>query len=249
MELKERIALVTGGASGMGKATCLTLAQRGCNIALIDLNLEEANRVSQQIKKMGREALVFKTDVANSKDVKKVVGEIENRLKKIDILVNNAGHGHSAFLEEITDDEWNRMIGVHLGGTFNFCRFVVPLMKREKGGKIINIASTFGMCGESQWTHYSAAKAGIIGFTKALAKELAPFKINVNAIAPGSIKTPLQDGVPAETLARLKEAIPWKRFGSPEEVASLIAFLCSGEAEYITGQVISINGGSHIVGI
>ncbi|MCK4617886.1 SDR family oxidoreductase, partial [Candidatus Aerophobetes bacterium] len=115
--------------------------------------------------------------------------------------------------------------------------------------KIINIASTFGMCGESQWTHYSAAKAGILGFTKALAKELAPFKINVNAIAPGSIKTPLQDGVPAETLERLKEAIPWKRFGSSEEVASLIAFLCSGEAEYITGQVISINGGSHIVGI
>ena len=115
MSFKEQIALVTGGASGMGKATCLTLAKRGCNIALVDLNFEEANRVSKQIKKLGRQTLVFKTDVANSKDVKKVVSEIENRFKKIDILVNNAGHGHSAFLEEITDDEWNRMIGVHLG--------------------------------------------------------------------------------------------------------------------------------------
>ena len=249
MEFEGQIALVTGGASGIGKATCLALAKRGCNIAIVDLNFEKADKASKQIKKLGRETLVFKADVSDSKDVKEVILEIKNAFGRIDILVNNAGYGHSAFLEEITDDEWSKMIGVHLGGVFNFCRFIAPLMKKQKRGKIINISSTFGMCGESQWTHYSAAKAGILGFTKALAKELAPFKINVNAVAPGSIKTPLQDGVPVEILERLKEAIPWNRFGNPEEVASLIAFLCSEEAKYITGQVISINGGSHIVGI
>jgi len=168
----------------------------------------------------------------------------------IDLLVNNAGIGdNSTPVDEMNDDQWERMINVHLSGTFRMTRAAVPSMKKRGGGRIVNISSQSGMVGEPDYCHYCAAKAGILGLTKALAKELAPFKIAVNAVAPGVIETPYFKNYSEEQMAAKRALVPWGRLGRPEDVAELTAFLLSDAAEYITGQVVSPNGGKTIVGI
>lgn len=250
MGFEGKVALVTGAASGIGKATATVFAQRGCNVAVNDVNREGAIAVAGDLAKLGVRSIPVIADVSNSAAVKEIVATTLKELGRIDILFNNAGYDETCPAEQLSDEQWNRMLAVHMGGCFYCCREVIPAMKKLRKGKIVNISSISAMVawGEEN-AHYCAAKAGIIGFTKALAKELAPWKICVNAIAPGSTMTPIQDKVPREVIEARMKANPMERFAEPEEIAYLAAFLASEEADFITGQVISINGGAVIVGI
>jgi len=250
LEIKGKVALVTGGASGIGRATSLVLAEEGCNVAIVDLNFEKAQNVAKEIQLKGCSSIALKADVSLSNEVKKVCAQILDKFKNVDFLCNIAGYGSFANVEEITDEAWNKMLAVHLTGAFNFVREIVPGMKKRKQGKIVNMASVYGMCGEALWSCYSSAKAALIGFTKALARELAPFNINVNAVAPGKVATELALKDPSAPYEEAVKRIPLQRFAKPEEIGYLIAFLCSDKtAGSITGQVISPNGGQYIVGI
>lgn len=248
--IKDKIAIITGGASGMGKATALVLADEGCKVAIVDLNLKKAQHVTEEIQSKGRSSIALEVDVASSDGVKKACARILDTYARVDFLCNIAGHGNFGAVEDIEDETWNRMLAVHLTGAFNFIREIVPVMKKRRQGKIVNMTSMYGMCGETLWSCYSGAKAGLIGFTKALAKELAPFNINVNAIAPGKVATELALNDPSAPYEEAVKRIPLRRFARPEEIGYLFAFLCSDKtAGSITGQVISPNGGQAIVGI
>jgi NAD(P)-dependent dehydrogenase (short-subunit alcohol dehydrogenase family) len=245
-----KIALVTGAGSGIGKAIAQFLAEGGASVAVVDVIEDAAVKAAQTMGGSGLKAEAFKCDVADSAQVNRMARLVEDAFGGIDILVNNAGIGdESAPVDEMTDQQWNRMLDVHLGGTFKVTRALVPLMKRRGGGRIVNISSQSGMVGETNFCHYCAAKAGILGLTKALAKELAPFRIAVNAVAPGVIETPYFKDYSEDQMAEKRAKVPWGRLGKPEDVAYLTAFLLSEQADYITGQVISPNGGRTIVGI
>jgi 3-oxoacyl-[acyl-carrier protein] reductase len=250
VSLEGRVALVTGAGSGIGRAMAYVFAQRGCDVVIGDVSEDRAQRVAAEVAGLGVQALPLMADVADSGAVNEMVARALSELGRIDILVNNAGYDEECPTENMSDEMWSRMIAVHLDGCFYCCRAVIPTMKGLNKGKIVNISSISAMVawGE-QNAHYCAAKAGIMGFTKALAKELAPWKISVNAIAPGSTMTPIQDRVPQELIEARRKANPMGRFAQPEEIAYLAAFLASDEGDYITGQVISINGGAVIVGI
>lgn len=254
IDLRGKVALITGSSSGIGRATARVLAGQGATVVLNAIEdprspgaLEEA---VEEIKALGGRALGYLADVADPAQVREMAEKAIAEMGKVDILVNNAGHpGQPSEIEKMPLEEWQRMLSVHLTGAFNCCHALVGQMKKLGWGRIINISSIWGMCGEPQYVHYSAAKAGLMGFTKALAKELAPYNITVNAVAPGATKTPLQDLIDPAVLESLRQTIPLRRFAQPEEMGYLIAFLCSDEGGYVTGQVISSNGGSHIVGI
>ena len=250
LEIKDKITIVTGGASGIGKATALILADEGCDVVIVDLNLEKAQYVAEEIQSRGRSSIALELDVSSSDEVKKACAKILDKYRRVDFLCNIAGHGNFGAVEDITDETWNRMLAVHVTGAFNFIREIVPVMKKRKQGKIVNMASMYGMCGETLWSCYSAAKAGMMGFTKALAKELAPFNINVNAVAPGKVGTELALNDPSAPYEEAVKRIPLGKFARPEEIGYLFAFLCSDKtAGSITGQVIAPNGGQAIVGI
>ena len=248
---KNKVALITGAANGIGEAIALMLAERGFDIAVNDWNVEGAEQTAEKVKELGRKAIAVPGDVSNSKDVNGAIEKVIQKFDRLDILVNNAGIFKMKPVTEITNQEWHEMISIHLYGTFYFCRAAVPHLTKHRHSKIINISSAYGQIGESNCTHYSAAKAGILGFTKALAKELAPDLVNVNAIAPCWIMTPLQRqvGLTLEQMGDLAQGIPFKYWAGPEEVGYLVAFLASEEANYITGQLYGINGGNPIVGI
>lgn len=243
-------ALVTGAASGMGKATAIALASKGAAVVIADLDLDGATRAAKEIEERGGSALPIQVDVADSAQVRACC---EKALSwtggRMEILVNNAGYEKPCPVDQMSDEDWHRMIAVHLDGAFYFIRSIVPAMKAQRFGKIVNMSSTYGLVGWENEANYSAAKAGLLGLTKALAKELAPYRINVNALAPGSVMTPIQRVIPKEVIEERMRTIPWKRYAEPEEIAEIICFLCSPKADYITGQVLSPNGGSLIVGI
>ena len=248
---KNKVALITGAASGIGEKVALVMAERGFDIAVNDWNAEGAEQTAGKVRKLDRKAIAVPADVSNSKDVNGAIKKVIEKLGQLDVLVNNAGIFKMKPVTGITDQEWHKMISIHLYGTFYFCRAAVPYLVKNRHSKIINISSAYGQIGESNCTHYSAAKAGILGFTKALAKELAPDLVNVNAIAPCWIMTPLQSqaGLSQEQIDDLAQEIPFKYWAGPEEVGYLVAFLASKEANYITGQLYGINGGNPIVGI
>ncbi len=249
MSLNARVALVTGAGSGIGKAIALVLAERGADIAVTGRRLERLDETANAVRGLGRRALAVSADVAASDQVRHMVKETVGYFGRIDILVNNAGHNMSVAIEEMRDDDWQRMLDVYLNGTFYCTREVVPVMKAQGAGKIINISSLRGQIGGPGQVCYSTAKAGLFGFTKALAKELAPYRINVNAIAPGKVETPMISRHSPEALDARRREIPWQRFARSEEIGYLAAFLASEESDYITGQVLGINGGAAIVGI
>ena len=250
MDLKGKVALITGSASGIGKATAQVLAERGCDIAGCDIDEAGASQAAEALRRLDVRAIPLVADVADSRAIDETVDRVLNELGRIDILFSNAGHHETCPLEEMTDKQWHRMIDVHLGGAFHCCRATVPAMKRQGGGKIVCTASVSAMVAWGyQDVHYCAAKAGLLGLVKRLAKDLAPHRINVNAIAPGSVMTPIQRNVPPEVLEARQRENPWGRFADPREIGHLVAFLVSKEADYITGQVISPNGGAVIVGI
>jgi 3-oxoacyl-[acyl-carrier protein] reductase len=249
LKLLGKVALVTGASSGIGKAIGIYLAEEGADVAInYHSNLEEAEEVVKQIKSMGRRAIAIKADVSSSAEVKEMFAKVIGEFSTLDILVNNAGIGNLMPAVSMRDDAWNIMLGIHLYGTMNCTREALRIMLNKKAGKIINIASICGTTGCLGASHYSAAKGGIIGYTHAVAREVISQGINVNAVAPGYIDTPLltKGGITDETLKLLLAEIPIGRLGKPREIASLVAYLATDDANFIVGQVISPNGGQVI---
>lgn len=237
----QKTAIVTGAARGIGKAIAKRLVEDGFFVAAV------YNSSEKLAKELERELYpnvkAYKCDVSDSESVNAVVRAVLKDRKTVDVLVNNAGIAQQKLFTDITDEDWSRMIGVDLSGAFYFTRAVLPSMINEKSGRIINITSMWGETGGSCEVHYSAAKAGLIGMTKALAKETGLSGICVNAVSPGVIETDMMSNFSEADKEALREEIPLSRLGSVEDVANAVAFLCSGKASYITGQVISVNGG------
>jgi 2-hydroxycyclohexanecarboxyl-CoA dehydrogenase len=245
--LTEKNAVVTGGASGIGRAICLRLARDGYNVAIWDLNAEQAAKVAEEVRALGRRALAVKVDVASFGDVEAAAARVRAELGPVGVLVNDAGIGEIVPLAEMTESQWDRMIAVHLKGTFNCTRVLVADMIAARSGRVVSVSSVAGLKGAAGFVHYSAAKAGIVGFTKALAFELGSSGITVNAIAPGLIDTPILRGasVRDETIAAIVRQTPVGRIGKPEDIAACCAYIVSEEASFLTGQVLSPNGGGH----
>ena len=238
-----KFALVTGGSRGIGRAICIKMAEMGYNILInYRSNLSEANQTLSLIKEKGVTGEIIQFDVSDRTQVQSVLGNWMEASpdKVIEVLVNNAGIREDALMMWMKDEQWDNVINTSLGGFFYVTRLVVNSMLRKKYGRIINIVSLSGLKGLPGQTNYSAAKAGVIGATKALAQEIGKKGITVNAIAPGFIKTDMTEGLNEN---ELKALIPLKRFGSPEEVAHAVGFLASAEAAYITAEIISVNGG------
>ncbi|AOT68394.1 3-oxoacyl-[acyl-carrier-protein] reductase [Geosporobacter ferrireducens] len=239
-----KTAIVTGGSRGIGKAIALKLAELGANIAVnYTSKPEEAEKVVAAIREMGREAIAIKADVSKGDDVQRLIDEVEHQFPTIDILVNNAGITRDTLLMRMKDEDWDQVIAINLKGTYNCTKAVTRKMMKQKSGKIVNIASVVGVMGNIGQSNYAASKAGIIGFTKSIAKELATRGINVNAVAPGFIQTNMTEVLSEEVKESLMTHIPMKQLGTPEDVANVVAFLCSDNARYITGQVLNVDGG------
>jgi 3-oxoacyl-[acyl-carrier protein] reductase len=246
LKLAGKVALVTGGAQGIGKAVALLLARNGADIAVSDINLEKAKETVKEVQALGRKALAIKADVATSGDVEKMVDAILSQFGKVDILINNAGIARDKLILRMTEEDWDAVLNINLKGTFNCTKAVVRHMSKQKSGKIVNIASVVGEMGNAGQGNYAASKAGVIGFTKTIAREFAQRGINVNAIAPGYIETPMTDALPDKVKEELKRMIPLDRLGKPEDVAEAVLFLVSESANYITGQVLNVNGGIYM---
>ena len=246
MKLKGKVALVTGAAQGIGKAVALLLARNGADIIVSDINLEKAEETAREVEGLGQRALAVKTNVAEANDVEKMVQTALERFGRIDILVNNAGITRDKLLLRMSDEDWDAVLGVNLRGTFLCTRAVIRPMAKQKSGKIVNIASVVGTMGNAGQANYGASKAGVIGFTKTVAREYAPRGINVNAIAPGYIETPMTEALPEKAKEELKRMIPMDRLGKPEDVAEAVLFLVSEASTYITGQVLHVNGGIYM---
>ena len=246
MKLTGRVALVTGAAQGIGKAVALLLARNGADIVVSDINLEKAEETANEINSIGRKALAVKVDVANWNDVEQMVEVILEKFAKIDILVNNAGITRDKLILRMTDEDWDAVLNVNLKGTFHCTKAVVRHMAKQRSGKIVNIASVVGEMGNAGQANYSASKAGVIGLTKTIAREFAQRGININAIAPGYIETPMTEALPEKAKEELKRLIPMERLGKPEDVAEAVLFLVSEESNYITGQVLNVNGGIYM---
>ncbi len=249
MLLENKNAIVTGGSQGIGTATSLELAKEGANVCLTYRKHEaEAEAVAERIRQMGRKALAVRCDIAVFSEAEKVVGAAVEAFGSLDILVNNAGMNWDGVCWKMSEEQWDRVLEVNLKGYFNFVRHAAPLFKEQKSGKIVNVTSINGLRGKFGQSNYSASKAGIIGFTKALAKELGAFNVNVNAVAPGLIETPmLKESEARDKIVGMAMAeIVLKRVGEPEDLANVITFLASEKARHITGEVIKVDGGQYI---
>lgn len=247
MLLEGKNAIVTGGSRGIGTAVCLDLAANGANVALnYRKSAAEAEKVAQRIQEMGRKALAVKADVSDFQDAQRMVKEVLEEFGSLEILVNNAGINWDGVIWKMTEEQWDAVIQVDLKGAFNYCRAVAPVFREQRYGKIVNITSINGLRGKFGQTNYSAAKAGVIGLTKALAKELGRYNVNVNAVAPGFILTEMYESVPDEVKQTALAEIVLGRAGKPEEVAWVVTFLCSEKARHITGECIQVSGGQYI---
>jgi 3-oxoacyl-[acyl-carrier protein] reductase len=249
MLLEGKSALVTGGSQGIGAAAALELAREGANVCLTyRKHADEAEEYADQIRQMGRKALAAKCDIASFKQAEETVAAAVAAFGTLDILVNNAGMNWDGVSWKMSEEQWDRVIEVNLKGYFNFTRHVAPILKEKRYGKIVNITSINGLRGKFGQSNYSASKAGIIGYTKAVAKELGGFGVNVNAVAPGLIETAmLKQSEARDKIVDLAMAeIVLKRVGQPEDLAYVVAFLASDKARHITGEVIKVDGGQYI---
>jgi len=247
MRLENRVAVVTGSSRGIGRAIALELAKGGASLVINnDKSVEEALETVEVIKNLGRKAVYFQADVSKFPQVSDMFASIISGFGRVDILVNNAGIIKDAFLENMSEEDWESVISINLKGTYNCTKSALKLMKQQAYGRIVNIASVVGQRGNIGQANYAASKAAVIGFTKTVAREYARFGITANAVAPGFIETSMLKKVPENVLTKILSQIPLRRFGKPEEVAKLVAFLVSDDAGYITGQVININGGFYM---
>ncbi len=239
----KKTALVTGGAKGIGESISAVLAEMGYNVAInYNSSKDKAEKLKEKLSQFS-DVEIFKADVSSSVEVKEMFSEINKRFGGIDVLINNAGIAEQALFTDITDEMWQKMIGVNLTGAFNCSREVLPYMINKKQGVIINIASMWGEVGASMEVHYSASKAGLIGLTKALAKEVGLSGVRVNAVSPGVVETDMMKAFADEDKQILKDETPLNALGAPTDIADAVAFLVSDKAKFITGQVLSVNGG------
>ena len=240
----DKCALITGATRGIGKQIAITLAKQGYNIALnYRKENEELENTKKEIEEIGVQVLAVKGDVANFEDCEKFVKQTIERFEQIDVLVNNAGITKDMLLMRMKKEDFEQVIDTNLVGTFNVTKNVVPYMMKARSGRIINISSVVGISGNAGQTNYSASKAGIIGFTKSLAKEIASRNILVNAVAPGFIETNMTDVLKDDVKQEIAKNIPLKRMGTAHDVANVVKFLASDDSSYITGQVINVDGG------
>ncbi|MBP2642181.1 MAG: fabG 4 [Firmicutes bacterium] len=244
MLLDDKVAIVTGASRGIGRATALVLAEAGAKVVVnYSGNQAAANEVVSKIKESGGEAAAFQADISSNDDADALIKFAMTTYGRVDILVNNAGITRDNLLMLMKEPDWDAVINTNLKGVFNTTKAVSRIMLKQKGGKIINMASVVGVMGNAGQSNYAAAKAGVIGFTKSIAKELASRGINVNAIAPGYIATDMTDKLSDEVKADLASHIPLSRLGAAEDVANAVLFLASDASKYITGQVINVDGG------
>ena len=239
-----KVAFITGATRGIGKQIAITLAKNGCDIAInYRTQNEELETTKKEIEELNVKCFTVQGDVSSFEDCEKMIKEIIEELGKIDILVNNAGITKDTLLMRMKPEDFEAVIDVNLVGTFNVTKNVIPYMLKQKNGRIINISSVVGISGNAGQTNYSASKAGIIGFTKSLAKEVASRNILVNAVAPGFIETKMTEILKDDVKEEINKTIPLKRIGTPQDVANVVKFLSSEDSSYITGQIIKVDGG------
>ncbi len=242
-KLSEKIAIVTGGGSGIGQAIALELAREGCHIALCGRRLEPLQASAQAIEALGRQALVSQVDVSQNDAVQHFVDDVVTRFGRVDLLVNNAGVTRDNLLIRMTEAQWDEVMTINLKGAFLFGKAVARPMMKQRAGSIIQITSIIGLIGNAGQCNYAASKAGLIALTQSMAKELASRNIRVNAVAPGFIVSQMTDALPDALREKMLSEIPLGRFGAGEDIAKAVVFLASDDASYVTGQVLSVNGG------
>lgn len=239
-----KVALITGATRGIGKQIAITLSKEGYDIALnFRKENDELSNLKTQIENSGVKCLTIQGDISNFEDCEKIVKQIIEKFEKIDVLVNNAGITKDMLLARMKEEDFKQVIDINLVGTFNMTKNVISYMMKARQGRIINISSVVGIAGNAGQSNYSASKAGIIGFTKSLAKEVASRNILVNAVAPGFIETSMTDVLKDEVKDEIAKSIPLKRMGTPDDVANVVKFLASSDSSYITGHVIQVDGG------
>ncbi len=243
MSLEGKVTLITGASQGIGEVLAYEIAGAGAEIILLDIQQDKLETVAENIRKQGGRAAGYVADVSRLEDVTSVLETIIQNHQRIDHVVNNAGITRDNLLMRMKEEEWDSVLSVNLKGTFNLSKAVIRHMLGNRSGRIVNISSVVGVMGNAGQTNYSASKAGVIGFTKSLAREVAARGITVNAVAPGYIATAMTDALPDAVKDNFMSLIPLKRFGTAQDVASAVKFLLSDEAGYITGQVINVNGG------
>lgn len=243
MKLKDKKAIVTGAGQGIGRSIALKLGQEGADVVIAEVNPDTGTQTQKEVEALGRKSLFIPVDVANQKQVQNMVNQVLKAWKRIDILINNAGFDRPGSLLKVKEEDWDAVLGVHLKGTLNCIQAVAPHMIENNYGKILNLSSIWGKRGALSEISYSTAKAGIIGLTKSVARELGRYQINVNAILPGLIMTPTIAKMAEKYLNMIIENTPIKRAGQPEEVANVVAFLASDEASFMTGAMVEVSGG------
>lgn len=246
MILKGKVALVTGAAQGIGKSIALKLAANGADLVISDVNLDKAQETAKEVEKLGRKAIALKANVANLQETEIMIDEAVAKLDAIHILINNAGITKDALILRMKEEDWDAVIGVNLKGVFNCTKAAVKYMAKQRYGRIVNIASIVGEMGNAGQANYAASKAGVFGLTKTVAREFASRNVTCNAIAPGFIETAMTQALSEKVREELANQIPMGRLGTPDDVAEGVLFLVSEAANYLTGQVININGGMYM---
>jgi len=244
LDFTGKVAVVTGGGRGIGRAIAEVLARQGANLVLVDKSCTYTDQSAEEIEKAyGHKAMAMQADVSDFASMQAMFEEVLREFGRIDILVNNAGVTRDKLIMRMEEEDWDLVLDVNLKGAFNCCKAVVRTMMKQRYGRIVNISSVSGQAGQAGQANYSASKAGMFGLTKALAREMASRNITVNAVAPGFIPTALTVDLPGDLKDSILKSTPMGRMGSPEEIANAVAFLASDEASYITGQVLAVDGG------